>query len=75
MGLLGSKLRNNVVLATDAGFSFTRPETDDSSALTCHGVIGLNSTHRGSNPLCPASHTGLSLGISGAHGSADISEG
>src|SRR5262249_14461101 len=36
---------------------------------SCHWRDGSNSTHRGSNPLSPASHSGLSLEISGAHGS------
>jgi hypothetical protein len=34
-----------------------------------------NSTHRGSNPGSPASHSGLSIGIACTDGSADISVG
>jgi hypothetical protein len=36
---------------------------------------GSNSTHRSSNPLCPASHSGLSPAVSSARRSVDIPEG
>jgi hypothetical protein len=48
-------------------------------AWPCHEAGGpicrLNSPFSGSNPGAPASHCGLSLEISGTHGSGYISEG